>query len=528
MDSRQEIEQAEKEIDDAFASSPLAHLDYSQAVWTLLSFNEDNLLKAIFTLEDEKLRSFVDARLFQLTYPLRVCLTRCKSSGAPLRRQLNDANYHASLEWLTLASHYCQFFSMFSLWHRGRIHISISGNRLIAHNQPKAGRRYEAYNILIHKEGRPEASPTGFDELDQELLAHMTIRRSHFRVDFKPPLVARLVSCLLPAMTTRFKLPANWEFRAFNLEQYRTVMLTLRALMLGWQRARVLSTQRGVEHLGYNSSVWVIRKDELVKRLVRYTAVQRDAVDRIIDYITFGSNQIRHPDIALQPVIDLKNGSYALAPFVFLFNDIERNLCALLNQIPFERELYSRLSNDKETVTKNEIEQFLLPYDFEFRTGEVQGTNVDLAIIDRAKKVCLCLELKWFIEPAEIREIEQRGQELAQGVIQAKKIQSLFERGDANLITNVLRIDASYTFLCAVASVNWIGFEGVQDSQVPIIKVWHLMHYFKEVGSLSKVVRWLRSRAYLPYEERDFMVKPWELSCGRWAATWYTVEPCPK
>src|SRR5262249_45354996 len=142
----------------------------------------------------------------------------------------------------------------------------------------------------------------------------------------------------------------------------------------------------------------------------------------------------------------------------------------------------SELSNDKEAATKAEIEKFLDGLGFDLRSGNVKGTNLDIAIIDRANKVCLCLELKWFIEPAEIREIEQRSRELTQGVAQAKKIKALFEGNDTRLLVQVLQIDPEYDFLCAVGSANWIGFDNVQDPDVPIIKVWHLLHYLKEVG----------------------------------------------
>jgi hypothetical protein len=139
--------------------------------------------------------------------------------------------------------------------------------------------------------------------------------------------------------------------------------------------------------------------------------------------------------------------------------------------------------------------------------------------------VCLCLELKWFIEPDEVREIEQRTEELAQGVAQAKKRKALFENGDARLVRGLLNIDQGYTFLSAVASQNWIGFGDVQDAEIPIIKVWHLLNQLEETGSLAEIVAWLKDRRYLPNEGEDFSIEPTELSCGNWCATWYGIMP---
>ncbi|MCK1705022.1 hypothetical protein IVA86_27345 [Bradyrhizobium sp. 146] len=162
---------------------------------------------------------------------------------------------------------------------------------------------------------------------------------------------------------------------------------------------------------------------------------------------------------------------------------------------------------------------------YELRYGEVQSTNIDLAIIDRTNKVCLCLELKWFIEPAEIREIEDRSKDLAKGVAQCKTLNKLYRQNDARMMQTVLGIDSGYSFLAAVGSVNWIGFGEVQDPEVPIIKVFHLVEKIKETGSLSETCRWLEGRDYLPLEDRDYSVIPAEISCGRWSTTWYGIKP---
>jgi len=61
---------------------------------------------------------------------------------------------------------------------------------------------------------------------------------------------------------------------------------------------------------------------------------------------------------------------------------------------------------------------------------------------------------------------------------------------------NVLKIDADYSFLSAVASQNWIGHVDVQDPEVPIIKVGHLLSKIAEVRSLPEVLGWLKDRKY--------------------------------
>jgi hypothetical protein len=177
----------------------------------------------------------------------------------------------------------------------------------------------------------------------------------------------------------------------------------------------------------------------------------------------------------------------------------ERNICVLLNQIPADRKIYAALVNEKECVLRAETIQSLQPFGFDFKYGEVGATDVDLAIIDHTAKVCLCIELKWFIEPAEIREVLMRSEELQKGVGQAKILTSMYSAGDPRFFA-LLGIDTDYEFQAMVGSVNFIGRPGIQDPGIPITKLWHVVARIKEMGSLGAVVQWLKRREYLPVQ----------------------------
>jgi hypothetical protein len=79
--------------------------------------------------------------------------------------------------------------------------------------------------------------------------------------------------------------------------------------------------------------------------------------------------------------------------------------------------------------------------------------------------------------------------------------------------------------MSALASQNWIGHGDVQDPEVPIIKVGHLLSRITGGGSLPDVLAWLRERGYLPVEGREYSIVPMEISTGRWQATWYAIKP---
>lgn len=519
------IEEIEREVDCSFASNALKNEEYAQAVWTLLSVTEDYFLK-VFHHPEDVMDIFTDVHMNALTYPLRVCQKECTQGERRLKKAYIEAHYKLAWDWLELATHgYTDFHTLFPLWHRGRIELAVEGKRLRV-TTPLQDKRYEAYNRVHLKDAKPKSTLKAPLPDFEELVASKTsVRNGWFRVNFDPELVKQLVSALKPTVIRQHSLPDGWAFGGFTLSQFREVMITVQAMMTGWFTARCGLAAAGMPGMGFTSAVWVVPKDELAARLRRYTGIELTTLKEILELLTFGSSGIRNPDIATQPLVDLRNGDYALSPFVWMGTNPERNLCALLNQIPEHRRVYSRLVNEKEILLREEVEEFLKPLCLEVRSGELRGTDLDLGIVDRKNRCCLCLELKWFIEPAEIREIEERTQELMNGVAQAKKIQGLFERKDDRLIGGILNIESDFHVRSAVASQNWIGHAEAQDDEIPIIKVWHLLHHIRDCGSLRTAMDWLFERKYLPVAGTDFEAVPMHASCGEWSCEWYGIKP---
>jgi hypothetical protein len=114
--------------------------------------------------------------------------------------------------------------------------------------------------------------------------------------------------------------------------------------------------------------------------------------------------------------------------------------------------------------------------------------------------------LKWFIEPAEAREITNRSLELKKGVSQIKKVNTAFQEGNTKLLEKILAIEKDYAFLGVVGSRNWIGHFDVQDEEVPIIKVWHLLELIKKNGSLKRIISFLKNREYLPVQDENYSI----------------------
>ncbi len=514
----------EAEIDEAFARNELAFLPFAQCAWTLLSVVEDHHFKiaVMSPLEAPQAAIYVDGLMNSLTYPMRVCHQRAAKSAVPIEKRLVDEHYRFADDWLGQAEDYAHFCTMFPLFHAREIELEVTGNRLIPTDWSTTDLSYEVYDLFVAKCNPDHEIGLDPNTIRQELEANMRKSGGFFSVDFTSSLLNGVTSAFGEPLSRRHVLPDDWQFTNFSLAQYRMVFTCLQSMAYAWFAARQIAAMDGADAIAFPSAVWTPRKGHLLTLIARHTGVKKQIVETILRYLTFGEVDIRNPDIAIQPIVDLTNGQYAISPFVMTHVHAERNLCVLLNQVPEDRKLYSRLVDKKEKQARSETIDALSGLGLDFKHGQLDKTDIDLAIIDRNARVCLCIEIKWFIEPSEVREILARSEELRRGVKQSNQIARMFRENDSRLMA-LLDIDHSYDFLTMVGSVNFIGGHRVQHVDVPITKLWHLAAEIQSLGSLSAAVGWLRSRAYLPQKDIDYKVTEVDIRSGDWESRWYGI-----
>jgi hypothetical protein len=210
--ANQAVVAAEQEIDAAFQGSPLLSLDCNQAIWTLLAVNEDIFLRHHTERPHEEMHAVVDTQINALTHPLRACLRRCKPGKTAVRRVYVAGDYGHALEWLQAAVHYDQFCTIFPLWHRKQLKLSVESKRLTIESSAKNDKACEAYNRLVRKEGRPDPilkQPS--HELLEQLRTRTKTRKTWFRLDFDRHIVMALVDFHREAVTRRYTLPDDWN-----------------------------------------------------------------------------------------------------------------------------------------------------------------------------------------------------------------------------------------------------------------------------------------------------------------------------
>ena len=519
----------EKEIDKGFEKSPLKSLAKFQAIWTLLSVLDFEYfrLKNSKVCSTNYINSATDLLLNSLTHPLRILqLNTDVTSEGRLKKEYNNEHYSYAKDWLEKSLQYNEMCTLFPLYYRKYIIFEVDGNLLKYDWSADIDFRYEAYNRIYIKDGVGYNKSIDSKAIIELISPYVESYHSEFKLDLSPEVIKSLTMICGEVLNDRFTLPDEWETTNFTLGSYKRVIQILKSILVARSLVRDLLLHDGLDVSGYVSTVWLIEKDDLTELLESCCSVCKVEIQSIIDILIFGNADIKKPDIALQPIVDLGKGCLALSPFVWNNFDAERNLCVLLNMIKVEKKLYSQLVNNKENVLRMEILEFIkehnLPYNTEF--GELSNTDLDLAIIDRANKICMCIELKWFIEPAEAREIHEKNEELTKGIQQAKIFNGLYKNNDSKLINDTLKIESNYDFFSIVGTRNWIGNYDVQDSDIPIIKIFHLLEKLNELHSLSELKSWLFNRNYLPKEGDDYEIIHSDIEVANWKSKTYGIN----
>jgi len=518
------IREIEHEIDSAFEDSILTSIPYSQSIWELLSYLEHKNYELSVTeasIHDKS--AGVDNMINFITHPLRVCFKTCNRRKYALKTAYSQSNANAAHEWYGRAYDYNHFCSIFPLVHRKELLFDIEGYDLKTNKDLLQGVPYEAYNRFVHKTGANERSNVDTFAILDVVKEHSFYVGTKLAISWNKALSKSVISIFKVSQAARYHLPESWQFSQFKFGEFCDIAIAISALSYARYAITTLNAEEFPEN-GYSQRVWVISKNELIRILIESTELDKSKVISILEYLTFGSKGINYPDAATQPLFDLEDDNFAISPFLFINSDVERNACVLFNQIEEDKAIYSSLVGGKEIILFEELRGELVKQGYRCESGKVSGTDLDMAIIDDENKFVLTVELKWFIEPAEIREVHQRSQEIIKGINQAKIISSLLESNDENLYRNVLKIDSSYDHYSIVGSFNWIGSDRVQDKEIPVIKVGNLMSLIQDCSSLSNVAKLLNNRQYLPVPDKDYHVVTINIKSGNWNCEWYGLK----
>lgn len=522
-----EIRTIEHELDNAFKSNYLVTLNFAQAAWYLLATAEDSVLMPIIKqnrMSMHDIAADADRLLTHIQYPLAWLYKACPPNGT-LPFDNREIAYKAAMELLDLAASYKSVVAAFTYATKGVVELKLEGNQIVANHGFLADSRYEAYNRLLKPSESGE--PFRFAPVFDIVLRDLKVEGDRFEYKITPKIAENVKAIVRPVYESTFTLPLKWQFTRYSIEQYLEFAVTLAALAVIHWSARYLAAINDCVDLGYRDSVKIFDGSELISRITRYSSLSSVVVTEIIADLTYGHRGIKNPDPALQPLIAITKNKYALAPWLWLTNAVERNFTVLMNRMPSEQKIYAQLVNEKENAMRAQMIDDLSATSYRFAYGDIPQDaslpDIDLGVVSDAEKACLILELKWFIDPADIGEVITKTEDLQKGVDQMNRIRNRTMEGFQPLFDK-LGIDASFTVGFAVVSANWIGFEDVQDANVPIINQRHLTQKIQREDQLLPVIEWLNRRSYLPTEGVEYAIIDDVAKIGDWKLKWYGIK----
>ena len=513
-----ELRRIEKEIDNYYKSNPLLKLPFATAAWSLLTYAEDYISRAMTDgIQEPQLLASEFA--CELGHSLWWLFNTCKSEGKI--PSAFDGNLHnTSKDLFELGKKYESFVFAYTCFSRDWIELNVKGSIIQPTEDFFTGMEYEVYNILIDwREPKEALSSMNIDSFLTDVIYNsLRIEGNRFRYELNTRIVTDAITYLRPIFDRMFLLPNKWEFSRYTLTDFQKVFEVICAIAHIHRRARLMAVPLGTNNRGCADNIYIMTYGELIRRVAKCSDMSPVKVQSILDDLTYGNSGVRHPDPALQPLIKLNSKHYAIVPHLWICSAAERNLTALLNKLPSEKRIYAKLVDEKEVLMKKNITTDLPNTDFKLVSGNVSNLgDVDLAIINHAEKACLLLELKWFIAPTTARERIEKSEEIEKGISQVIKLKRAFTDNYSPLLDK-LQIDSSYHFEGVVVSQNWIGYANVQSPKVPVIRADHLIEKLKVTENLQSTMEWLKDREYLPKEGKHFkMVDGDPLTIGNWS-----------
>src|SRR3990167_8700338 len=305
-----EIRQFEKIIDDYYLSNQLTKENFAYAAWFYSAFCEDFIVRDalnISNLNVHQLRYTTENHTEGLKYGFKWLNDRCPKNGNLVRRY-NDDHYGYAINLYKLAFDYHIFSIILTYASRGLLHLRLDREKIICDKPLYSDWEYEAYNRLT-----PEKQSDKFDIQDLPIRPEniqFAIHEDRFSYSYGAKTISKLKEFFKELNKGRFELPEEWNLGKFKLKDFKAFYETIFSLCVLRFNARLWAenywySNFGKIGLGFVGSIIVLDKNELIKQLVIYSDLDEKIVLSIFDYLTYGSNNIRNTEPAIQPFIEL-------------------------------------------------------------------------------------------------------------------------------------------------------------------------------------------------------------------------------
>lgn len=284
-------------------------------------------------------------------------------------------------------------------------------------------------------------------------------------------------------------LPDTWEFDLFTMKEYKEFWVALTTLCY----IHFFSCYSIEDPLvRQNNSLIVQRRECIVEYISAQTALKKDKIETLLNYITFDPTK-KNFDIMYQPIVIIDDEQLLIAPILFMGSRPERNLLAVISTN--NDRAYSKEVNDLEGLMVSELESFVNSADIvKHKHLRDDLPDIDFAVLDRGTNSVLICETKWFAAADSSKEVYAKEDEIDHGCQQIEDIMTYALSDKKYFFKQVFGIENGEDidlFWCVVAKHNI----RTQNKNVPVIDLKRIEELFSSY-SLNTVFHKVRNHEY--------------------------------
>jgi hypothetical protein len=542
--ARKEIDQL---LDMLFDNESSCHEIKDVAIWHLLTVFEDMNRFRLSGANEFNLKALpfhIDKAKYALKHALDIIKAKSQPIRVSLYQKVCGETYTKSFNLLKFGASYQRLYREISSSFNGRAEFKKVGEEFEVVVPKSYNLAYVTLEALGHgqkpvfdililaiavmSENIEEFKKSKYEDIRDKILdiSNARIKKKIVTYKYNAEYAEYLSRCCEQRPTI---IPDDYSFPWG--EGWETQIL-INSLMLRclYHLLVVESLAQKLQPIGGNhqSLVLKITKGDLIQDIGELaTNINHEDIKKFIDFLIYG-NQITNPDPALQPLFSTLTGDILIPCNLIISNNFQRNLLSLYTRVASSA--FDNQSKIFETSMINEANSWVSKLPFALVNEHIVADNkreeVDILIIDENDKFILVMEFRWFIQPGDSREVQERIKVCNQKVTQT-------ERKLAFITKNIKEITKKYN-VSSTNSEEWEvqgcvvikGFGGQQsiNDEIPIITLDVLSIGAQEQRAARHLFNWIKSKSWLPLEHCHYERKTEKVELAKTIVTVTSIE----
>jgi hypothetical protein len=518
--------------DKKYFSLALPHADKTQALWYFLVVLEDQHIW-MFRSNDSsqqfigRFGSTVDLMKYSMKHGLsRIRKELRPGSDCSLPKKVISKSYSTAATLLDEGMDYSNLVRMISALYDGKIKLletedafEIEVIDTIYHDDA-----YSVLEVLGHKETSAITYSqivrhwvTSLEDIPEILVVigeAVSIDQGLISYDYNQRLVLELAKHLAQQPYT---IPDEWVFPWGGRTETTLLLnsLCLRCLY------HIVSVEYGARSVnlaggGHESLVLILNRKQLILDIAALSSQSNYKINKFLDFITYGLST-ESPDPALQPLIKLSGGRFAIPCFHIITSHLERNILSLQARIfPKEFDSLSKLFEVKmvNAIVLN-IESKWPSFKVNVNIQTKHGVEeIDLMIADPESNTLVVCELRWMLPPGDPREVQNKKKTCYQKISQLNRKINKMRPCLGAIIEQHFGISNEKALPWNLYGIVVIeGFGGARSNiqDIPVMAKQVFETGLGKTKSLRQFGEWSRMLDWLPKEEVHFNFSPAEI-----------------